>query len=780
MSYNDKSTKNKSAASRRGGVVDWNSKDYMFLGAIAVLAVQIRLQISQPNSVVFDEVHFGGFAKKYILGSYFMDVHPPLAKMLLAVVGLFSGFKGDFGFEKIGDEFPESVPYVAMRLFPALLGVGTLFLCYMTLRTSGCKQIVCLLVSLLLLLENSFITISRFILLDSPLVFFIAATGYLMVKFEYSEPFSLGWYRSLIATGVGLGLSVSSKWVGLFTIVWCGIVCAGQMWFLIGDLKVSSRKLWSHAFLRAAVLLGVPVIIYIVSFKYHFDWLVNEGDGSAFMTSAFRASLNGNTIPTNIEANVGLGSVITIKHSEDRGGYLHSHSHYYPAGSKQQQITLYPHIDGNNNWIIEHYNDTTPDHFVPIHDGMKVRLRHEKTGKRLHSHDEKPPVSERDWQKEASCYGFDGFKGDANDDFVVEIVQKKTKDLASKLNVKALTTIFRLRHAMTGHYLFAGENKLPDWGFEQREVTTASQGARHLTYWYVETNTNTRINETIHELVQYPKLSFWDKFVESHQVMWKVNSELTDHHPYQSDPTEWPILTRGISYWGKSAKNIYLLGNAPVWWATTFTVLSLLVFTGVQILRFQLGYPLIGDFHFNYATAVYLGGWFCHYFPFYLMGRQLFLHHYLPAYYFGLLTLGQVLNGIFTNKKGKYIAYGLFIALMGASTWFYMSYKPLIYGTEWTKGQCDSSKVMKWDYNCNYPNNLNEYGFIKETSSTIIPNINVEDPNAKETPEPVAEAKPVVEKKVEEKKETPKVEDPVEAEVVEEDEPVVPIDEETK
>lgn len=725
--------------------------DFMYLGVLILWAYYVRMANLQfPDSVVFDEVHFGGFAKKYILGTYFMDVHPPLAKMLFAAIGLLGGFKGDFGFEKIGTEFPTTTPYVLMRSFPALLGIGTIILCYLTLRSSGCRPVVCGITAALLLVENSNATISRYILLDSPLLFFIAAAVYSFKKFEIQVPFSFNWLKSLIACGIALGLALSSKWVGLFTVAWCGVCCVVQLWFLIGDLSISPCTIMKHAAYRASLLLGIPITLYLLFFSLHFQLLTREGDGSPFMSSAFRAGLKGNNIPKDIEANVGLGSVVTIRHVETQGGYLHSHNNFYPGGSKQQQITLYPHLDTNNHWLIEHYNNSTPDNeLVPIHNGMKVRLKHVNTGRRLHSHDEKPPVSERDWQKEASCYGFDGFKGDANDDWVVEIVQKRTKDPESRKHVKALTTIFRLRHAMTSHYLFSGESKLPSWGFEQQEVTAASQGFRPLTYWYIETNTNPRINETTSEIVSYPKLSLWDKIVESHKRMWKVNKGLTSHHPWRSDPIEWPLLLRGINYWVKDAKHVYFMGNAVTWWLSTGAIFTLIVYTMVQIVRWQLGTTIATErhvFNFNYHALTYMMGWFLHYFPFFIMGRQLFLHHYLPALYFQILTLGHFFDIIvsYFTRNSKVLtkaSYGGFMLVLISSTLFYMNYSPLIYGQPWTKAKCMQAKLLNsWDFDCNaYYTNLSDYEFSSKNANSKIskhamPNNNASPSEPKETP----------------------------------------------
>ncbi|KAG9613822.1 dolichyl-phosphate-mannose-protein mannosyltransferase 1, partial [Aureobasidium melanogenum] len=154
------------------------SNDWLICGALSVVALFVRLfRISQPTSVVFDEVHFGGFASKYIKGKFFMDVHPPLAKLLITLAGWLAGFDGEFDFKDIGKDYIEpGVPYVSMRLLPALMGVLTIPIMFMTLKASGCKTTTATMGAGLILFENGLVTQSRLILLDSPLVIFTALT----------------------------------------------------------------------------------------------------------------------------------------------------------------------------------------------------------------------------------------------------------------------------------------------------------------------------------------------------------------------------------------------------------------------------------------------------------------------------------------------------------------------------------------------------------------------------------------------------------------------------
>jgi dolichyl-phosphate-mannose-protein mannosyltransferase len=89
---------------------------------------------------------FGGFASKYMKGRFFMDVHPPLAKLLITLAGWLAGFDGNFDFKDIGKDYLEPrVPYVAMRLLPAILGVLTVPLMFLTLKASGCQTITAVL-----------------------------------------------------------------------------------------------------------------------------------------------------------------------------------------------------------------------------------------------------------------------------------------------------------------------------------------------------------------------------------------------------------------------------------------------------------------------------------------------------------------------------------------------------------------------------------------------------------------------------------------------------------
>ena len=52
------------------------------------------------------------------------------------------------------------------------------------------------------------------------------------------RPFQFWWWVWLAMTGLALGLTVSCKWVGLFTIATIGVSTVKSLWEIWGDIRV--------------------------------------------------------------------------------------------------------------------------------------------------------------------------------------------------------------------------------------------------------------------------------------------------------------------------------------------------------------------------------------------------------------------------------------------------------------------------------------------------------------------------------------------------------------
>ncbi|THU78165.1 PMT-domain-containing protein [Dendrothele bispora CBS 962.96] len=730
-----------SKANYPSGGINLTSGEIPLLLVIVLVAAGVRLyRLSKPNSVVFDEVHFGKFASRYIKTRYFVDVHPPLAKLLITLAGFLFGYDGNFDFKDIGKVY-ENVPYVAMRLVPALLGVFTVPLAYLTLRALDCRATTALLASLFITFENGLVTQSRHILLDSPLLFFTSLSLFSFVGFTNEDrvrPFTESWWTWLVLSGLSLGAVVSCKWVGLFTIATVGSMTVFQLWTLLGDLRVPPRLFIKHFAARALCLIIIPIFFYMTMFAIHFALLQSSGDGDGFMSSEFQHTLSGRGMQDTF-ADVAVGSQITIRHYNTQGGYLHSHSHNYPTGSKQQQITLYPHRDTNNDWILLNATaDNTVAHdwanepLVLITPGMRVKLRHTMTEKHLHSHDHRPPVSEVDFQNEVSGYGMPGFAGDANDDWIVEIDKDYTDsgDRKAKERLRTLKTKFKLRHALTGCYLFSHKVKLPEWAYEQQEVTCNKNAVRQNSLWFIETSWHDGMDKGGVEKVNYKRPSFFSKFWELQQVMWTTNAGLTERHTFDSRPEQWPGLRRGINFWVKDHRQIYLVGNPLVWWMSSLAVFAWIGTCGILVLRQKRG---CRDFnnstllkYTTLSTPLFLG-WFLHYTPFFLMSRQLFLHHYFPALYFAILLCCAWFDWGTRGLKQR-VRLGIAALLIISVILTFRVRSPLAYGTPWTKKECESAKWKRtWDFSCNdFLDSYSAYASLHTgpgtpTKSTMVP-----------------------------------------------------------
>ncbi|KAG2180267.1 hypothetical protein INT43_004056, partial [Umbelopsis isabellina] len=681
----------------------FSNLDFVAVAALTAWTGFIRLwKISQPNGVVFDEVHFGKFAAKYVNGAYFTDVHPPLGKLLIAGWAWVCGFAGDFLFEKIGDTYQDTgVPYVNMRFLNCFLGLLTVPILFATLRSAGFTRITSVTAALALCHENGMVANNRLILLDSILLFFIAFTNFFWINFvkAQTQPFGWSWWSNLALTGLGLGLAISTKWVGLFTIATIGVHTISQLWNIVGDRRIAVRTLSAHIVSRAVCLAILPLVIYYISFVVHFAVLNQLGDANSFMSGRFQYSLAGVKYHDGTVELVSNNAQIEIRHVATAGGYLHSHGHLYPSESKQQQITLYPFKkDENNVWRIfkKPTNNTSSD---TIEHGNIVHLKHVTTGAFLHSHNIRAPLSPGEHYNEASGYNFE----DMNNDWEIEIVDYDQSDQQSRTALKALKSKFRLRHVVTDCYLISKNLKLPKWGFGQIEVACLKSAKPKNVIWYIETSIP-EIADNEAKIVKYSVMTTFEKFVELHKVMWNINNGLTKSHPYDSRPSQWPVLHRGINYYNQNGSYVYMLGNPVVYFGTDLAIaivaLGYVLRSFVQKRHIDTSVFSLAP-HVERTMGYFFKGWFLHFLPFFLMKRQLFLHHYLPALYFAILLAATLFESLIVkSSRRKRLLAAAFVNI--GVYYVYRSLIPITYGEPWSRESCVASKWLStWDYNCN-------------------------------------------------------------------------------
>ncbi|OAL74525.1 mannosyltransferase [Trichophyton violaceum] len=723
-----KSAENKPAAKKGKGRTESSSEwDYRLALVIVTLgAFATRFwKISYPDQVVFDEVHFGKFASLYIQGTYFFDVHPPFAKLLFALVGWLVGFDGKFLFENIGDSYTDNkVPYVALRALPAMLGSLTVPVVFLIMWESGYSLPACVLSAGLLLFDNAHIGEDRLILLDATLVISMALSVLCYIKFHKNrhQPFSRKWWKWMLMTGIALSCVISTKYVGVFTFVTIGSAVLIDLWGLLDvnrrQGKLSLFEFGTHFAARAFGLIIVPFFIYLFWFQVHFAILTKSGPGDDFMSPEFQASLSDNPMFAQSKG-VEYYDVLTFRH-KDTKVYLHSHPDRYPlryddgrVSSQGQQVTGYPHNDTNNHWEIlpqvAFASDNRTGH--KVRNGHIVQLRHVATNTFLLSHDVASPSYPTN--QEFTTISPEEAAGNRHNDTLFEIQVPKGK---ADEEFRTRSSLFNLIHFPSKVAMWTHTNPLPDWGYKQAEINGNKNSKEPSNLWYAEDIPSLAPDSprSHQEPRKVQPMRFLKKYLELQAAMFHHNNALTSSHPYASEPFQWPFLLRGVSFWTKNdtREQIYFLGNPVGWWLCSSLLAVFVGILGADQLALRRGIDALeeiwgpGTRHRLYnSTGFFFLCWAAHYFPFYLMGRQRFLHHYLPSHVASVLVTGALVEFIFNidpaglsedfvaSKPGRgplkikhtrqslLAIWAATIAILGATIWGFGFFAPLTYGT---------------------------------------------------------------------------------------------------
>ncbi|KAH8551117.1 glycosyltransferase family 39 protein [Umbelopsis sp. PMI_123] len=686
--------------------IRFNKKDFGMILAILAFSSYVRLwNLPWPSAVVFDESNVGRFYIDYLKHSFSIDIHPPLGKLLLVLGSWSTRFDGQFDFEQIGSLYVTSfgstgVPYARLRTICAIMGALAIPMAYLTLRSAGYTRAASVTAALMICYENGNIAISRFISLDSMLLCFTAFTTMTWLRFEklQSSPFTASWWSNLIMAGLGLGLTISTKWVGLFTVGFISLRALSQIWALIGNRQTFISSIVKHIICRSIALLFIPAVIYLSMFCLHITLMTVHTDQSRnLMSRPFQHSLIGGE-HNGTAALVTNNTLVRIRHFATNGGFLHSHIHSYPTGSKQQQVTLNGNQDEYNMWYISKLQDSS-NHTNLIHNGDIVRFQHLRTGHWLHSHNHRPPMSNGDHYNEASAYVAEN---DWYNHWKVEIVDHDKSDPSSKMTLKALRSKLRLVHVGTRCSLMSKDMKLPDWGFFQQEVSCV-KGKSKNTVWYIENSWPELDDEESKDIINYPSMSIFEKIREIHTAMWRAFNEV-ESHPYESKPFFWLMPSRGIALYKSVDSQFYVLGNPVIFYGTTLAILATITGYAVRLVfekrkaHFALA---ILPSHVDQTIAFFFYGWACHFFPYILISQPLFLSYYFPSLYFGVLLATSLLEtGVFSlNIRKRLLAVMLVNAMVYQA---YRTFAPITYGIPWNREACEASKWQPtWDYDCN-------------------------------------------------------------------------------
>ncbi|ORX48846.1 glycosyltransferase family 39 protein, partial [Hesseltinella vesiculosa] len=630
-------------------------------------------KIWSPNEVVFDEVHFGKFASFYIKGVFFFDVHPPLAKMMLAGWAYLVGYDGHYDFDQIGESYVNNrVPYTLIRAFPAFLNVISSGLIYGTMKHSGYSWLACSISTILYIFDNAMVGQSRLILLDSTLIVFMLASVFSYVRFRKlrRSSFTRQWWLWLTLTGVFLACTISVKMVGTFVIVTIGMAVAIDLWELLDynyglpmvrtlfffflSLKPWQIQVVVHLLARIMTLIVLPSIIYLSFFALHFRLLPASGPGDPYMSLAFQETLRDNPLLKESKA-IDYFDVIAFSHKESNY-YFHGSDERYPLhyedariSSNGRIVSAAKEMDENCMWRVLPTGEKTEGRVM---NGDVIQLQHVNTKRVLRTHDVASPLLATNM--EMTLVSKNKVKKYEDTLFKVQLHETEELPWSSKIQTFKLISVAHSVGVSTS------QKFLPDWAEGRHDVNGNKALKSNSNTWIVQHVDNKECKQKLfynmsQQQAKVPKkLSFWRKYRELQDAMFLHNSKLKTEHPYMSRPSSWVLMVKGILYWHKhdTKSQIYLAGNVFGWWlvAFSFGVFAILSFALAMTKKRKLSIMKpSGERRFLRSTIFFAALWVMHYIPFFAMERTLFLHHYLPAVACGYMLVGSLYQQIFTD-----------------------------------------------------------------------------------------------------------------------------------
>lgn len=240
--------------------------DYLVPALIVMISLVIYGTLyGNPKSMFWDENYHIASAQKHIDGVMYMEPHPPLGKMLIAVGEVLVGANKDINKSKLnetdyltGDAAPAGMEYTGFRLASTFLMAFSVLFFYGIVHRITRRKWVAAAFTTLVIFDNAMVIHSRSVMLEGIQMFFILGAIYYLVRtVSANKPIVLKNYAIL---GVLIGLAVTVKLNGAILLLLFVMLYGVDQWQNLKAWK------WQELIKRLAVTVPAGVLPLLLVF----------------------------------------------------------------------------------------------------------------------------------------------------------------------------------------------------------------------------------------------------------------------------------------------------------------------------------------------------------------------------------------------------------------------------------------------------------------------------------------------------------------------------------
>ena len=247
------------------------SNKYIVLYSFLILAFSFStyfVKYNYPPAVFWDENYHIASAQKYIDGTMFMEVHPPLGKMFIALGEYIIQPNKNLDTHKFVEtdyikDFPQGYSFAGVRLFPTLFAWLSAIVFFFILYFLSKNPHLSAIFSSLYVFDNALIVHSRGAMLEGSHLFFILLAilywSYLISKNSKVKNISY------LILGLLVGLSVMVKATGAITFMLFLFLFAYDYRERFKDWRKNIAQLFKIFFVKLIiVIVGISAVFFPV------------------------------------------------------------------------------------------------------------------------------------------------------------------------------------------------------------------------------------------------------------------------------------------------------------------------------------------------------------------------------------------------------------------------------------------------------------------------------------------------------------------------------------